>query len=42
MDNTYHVYKLLFFMNDEDVSSMTFVWRSLFLKGDNASKYKGL
>jgi hypothetical protein len=28
-------------MNDEGVSFMTFVWRSLFPKGDNASEDKG-
>jgi hypothetical protein len=28
--------------DDEGTSFMTFVWKSLYPKGDNASKYEGL
>jgi hypothetical protein len=42
MDNTSRVYKLLFLMNHEDIFFMTFVWSSLYPKGDNASKDESL
>jgi hypothetical protein len=39
-DITFFMY-VLTFMNDEDLFLMTFVQRSLYPKGDNASKDEG-
>jgi hypothetical protein len=38
-----YVYVYIFaYWNDEGITFMTFVWRSLYPKGDNASKDEGL
>ena len=39
----FHVFSLVFVhWDDEGISFMTFVWRSLYPKGDNASNDEGL
>jgi hypothetical protein len=37
-----HIHVHIISQNDEGVSFMTFVWRSLYPRGDNASKDEGL